>query len=76
MSDVLDQLGLTLDIDEGDMISDAILVMKIHRPDGEVYVATRATEGTDWVTARGLVAAAEDVESGGYARTDTDADGD
>ena len=43
----LTQLGLTLDVDENDMITDAILVMKIHRPDGEVYVATRATEGTD-----------------------------
>jgi len=67
MSDVLSQLGLTLDLDPEDMISDAVLIMKIHRPNGEVYVGCRQTEGTDWITARGLIAAAEDVESGGYA---------
>jgi hypothetical protein len=66
VSDVLDQLGLTLDIEDGEMISDAVLVMKVHRTNGEVYVATRCTEGTDWVTARGLVAVAEDIDSSGY----------
>lgn len=67
MSDVLDQLGLTLDIQDGDMVTDAVLVMKVHQADGQIVVACRQTEGTDWITARGLIAAAEDVESGGYA---------
>lgn len=66
MSNVLDQLGLTLDVGSDEIITDAVLVMKVSRPDGKVYVATRATEGTDWVTIRGLVATAEDVGSGGY----------
>lgn len=72
MQDVLAQLGLTIEIPEGDLISDAVLVMKVHRPDGDVYVATRTTDGTDWVTSRGLIAAAEDVESGGYANAKED----
>lgn len=67
MSDVLGQLGMKLDIDDGHLISDAVLIMKVHRPDGRLYVATRTTEGTDWVTARGLIAAADDNESTGYA---------
>jgi hypothetical protein len=66
MSTVLDQLGLTLDIDEDDMVSDAVLVFKVHRDDGTVYVACRQTEGTDWVTARGLIAVAGDIGASGY----------
>lgn len=67
MSDVLTQLGLAIEVADGDLISDAVLVMKVHRPSGEVYVSTRSTDGTDWVTTRALVAVAADVNSGGYS---------
>ena len=66
------ELGISLDLDDGDLISDAVLIAKVHKPDGTVVIASKATEGTDWVTRRGLVAAAADVESGGYTEREGD----
>ena len=65
-------LGITLDLDDGDLVSDAVLIAKVHKHDGTVVVASKASEGTDWVTRRGLVAAAADVESGGYQEHEVD----
>ncbi|KAB2384745.1 hypothetical protein [Actinomadura montaniterrae] len=65
-------LGIALDLDEGDLISDAVLIAKIHKADGAVIVASKASDGTDWVTRRGLIAAAGDVESGGYQEREID----
>jgi hypothetical protein len=66
MSRTLDQLGIDLDLDEHDLVSDAVLIAKVHKPDGGVRVVMRASAGTDWVTQRGLIAVANDVDSGGY----------
>jgi hypothetical protein len=74
MSDPLAQLGLTLDLEEGDIVSDAVLIMKVHKPDGTVIVSGRSTDGTDWVTRRGLIAAAEDIEREGYVDAKDDDD--
>lgn len=62
--DPLTQLGLNLNLKDDELVSDAILIMKVHRTDGTVYVAQRVTEGTDWVTVRGLLDIAIDIESG------------
>lgn len=65
-------LGISLDLEDGDLVSDAVLIAKVHRSDGTVIVASKATEGTDWVTRRGLIAAAADVESGGYTEREVE----
>lgn len=65
-------LGISLDLEDGDLVSDAVLIAKVHKPDGTVIVACKSSEGTDWVTRRGLVAAAADIESGGYAEHEVD----
>jgi cobalamin biosynthesis protein CbiD len=66
LSPTLAQIGIELDLDDGDLVSDAVLIAKVHKPDGGVRVIMRASEGTDWVTQRGLIAVANDVDSGGY----------
>jgi hypothetical protein len=62
----LDQLGIELDLDDQDLISDAVLIAKVHKPDGGVSVVLRTSAGTDWVTQRGLIAAANDIGADGY----------
>jgi hypothetical protein len=62
----LDQLGIRLDLDEGDLVSDAVLIAKVHKQDGGVTVVLRTAHGTDWVTKRGLIAVANDIEGQDY----------
>ncbi|PZG20611.1 hypothetical protein [Nonomuraea aridisoli] len=66
MHRAIDQLGIELDLADDDLVSDAVLIAKVHKPDGGVSVVLRVSSGTDWVTQRALIAVANDVDSDGY----------
>ncbi|MGY1439520.1 hypothetical protein [Streptomyces reniochalinae] len=69
---MLDAIGVTADIDEGDMAVDAIVILKILKGDGSVSLVKGRSESLDWVTALGMTTAAQAVENSGYALADED----
>ncbi|SDI40744.1 hypothetical protein SAMN05421505_14918 [Sinosporangium album] len=70
ISRIMQSLGITLDLSDGDLVSDLILIAKIHKPDGGVTLISRTSEGTDWITRRGMIAAANEVDATGYRDAD------
>ena len=63
---LLDSLGVTLDLDEGDMPVDAHVLVKVVKADGNVSLVKGASESLDWITALGMLTAALNIENGGY----------
>ena len=72
VGELLDSLGLTAPVANGDMVTDAIVVMKSVKPDGTVVLLKGRSEALDWITALGMLTAAVEIESGGYERADED----
>ncbi|MBQ1163490.1 hypothetical protein KBZ21_36460, partial [Streptomyces sp. A73] len=69
---MLDAIGLTADIDEGDMAMDAIVILTVIKADGSVHLEKGRSDAVDWVTALGMVTAAQAVENRGYSLADED----
>ncbi|MFJ9101284.1 hypothetical protein ACIRJM_22785 [Streptomyces sp. NPDC102405] len=63
---LLDSLGVTLDLDEGDMPVDAHVLVKVVKADGSVSLVKGASESLDWITVLGMLTAALHIENGGY----------
>lgn len=70
---LLDTLGLIADLDEGDLPTDALVILKVVKADGEVSLVKGRSESLDWVTVLGMLTAALEIENGGYQQV---ADGD
>lgn len=66
---LLDALGVTADLDDGDMPTDALIVMKVVQPDGGVAIAIGCSETLDWVGQKGLLHGALEITSGGFQKT-------
>ena len=69
---MLDAIGVAADIDEGDMPVDAIVIVKVVKRDGSVSLVKGRSESLDWITALGMVTAAQSVENSGFALLDED----
>lgn len=54
LAEILKTLDIDLELDDGAIVTDAIVVCKVQRLDGKTTVAHGMTEGTDWITAVGL----------------------
>lgn len=66
---ILDGLGVTLDLDDGDLIASAVVVAKVVNGEGEVTLLIADSEGMSWLDQRGLIAAANDlVRSAAFER--------
>lgn len=63
---LLDTLGLRADIDEGDLPVDALVILKVVKVDGSVSLVKGGSESLDWITALGMLTAAQEVENSGY----------
>jgi hypothetical protein len=59
---LLDTLGVTMCLDEGDMVTDVVVIMKVLEQDGTVNIGMTKSEGTDWITKLGLLDAANRLE--------------
>jgi hypothetical protein len=70
---LLDTLGVTAPLDDGDMPTDALVILKIIKADGRVSLIKGRSESLDWVTVLGMLTAALEIENGGYQQV---ADGD
>jgi hypothetical protein len=69
---LLDALGVTVDLDEGDMPTDAHVILKIVKADGVVSLVKAASESLDWITTLGMLTAALEIENGGYVSSRDD----
>ncbi|MEU6725479.1 hypothetical protein ABZ917_17365 [Nonomuraea wenchangensis] len=58
---IIDGLGVTLDLDEGSLVSDVILIAKVVNPDGQSGLAIADSDALDWITQYGLIKAAERI---------------
>lgn len=67
---LLDSLGVTGELSEGDMPTDALVILKVVTPEGRTAVTIAASEASDWVTQKGLLAAAAEITEGGYEEGD------
>jgi PIN domain nuclease of toxin-antitoxin system len=54
LAEILKTLDIDLELDDGAIVTDAIVAVKVQRLDGKTTVAHAMTEGTDWITAVGL----------------------
>ena len=59
---ILDKLGVTVDVDEGQQITEVMILCKIADfGNGETALGIGVSAGLDWIAQRGLLAAAENV---------------
>ena len=59
--ELIDALNVTLDIQDGDMVTDVVVLMKNVLADGAVSVVVATSEATSWLEQLGLITAASDI---------------
>lgn len=64
----LDQLGVTQELDDGDLIASAVVITKVIDTEGRVSVGIAGDEACTWLDQLGLVTAAAQVLDGGAER--------
>jgi hypothetical protein len=69
---LLDTLGVLAPLDDGDMPTDALVILKIVKADGQVSLIKGRSESLDWVTVLGMLTAALEIENGGYEQARED----
>lgn len=69
IGELLDALGVAVDLDEGDMPVDAHVLIKVVKADGTVSMVKAVSESLDWISVVGMLAAALHIENGRYVDT-------
>lgn len=54
IGDLLDSLGLVATIDDGDLISGAVVLLKVVDDEGDVVLRSAYTDGVNWLERRGM----------------------
>lgn len=63
---LIDSLGTVVPLEDGDLPTDALVLLKVVKADGTVSLARGKSESLDWITALGILTAALEVENNGY----------
>ncbi len=58
---VLDGLGVTIDLADGDLVEDAVVLAKVVDASGGVTLSISSSEAQSWLDQIGLVTAARDL---------------
>lgn len=58
---ILDGLGATLELDEGDFVVSAFVIAKVVDKDGEVSLGLSSSDGLSWIDQNGLIASAQQI---------------
>jgi hypothetical protein len=69
---LIDALGVDADLEDGDLPTDAFVILKVVKADGTVSLVNARSEGLDWITRLGMVTAAQAIENSGYSDVPTD----
>ncbi|WP_143203964.1 hypothetical protein [Streptomyces kebangsaanensis] len=64
---LLDSLGVRAHLEDGDLVADALVLLKVIKADGGVGLFKARSESLDWITALGMLTAAQEIENSGYA---------
>ena len=72
--DAFDLTRLKELVADGAFVDGAILIMRVRPKDGSAYVHQITTDGTDWITERGLLDVAITGDRNGDRCTDPDGD--
>ncbi|QGZ53375.1 hypothetical protein GPZ77_34685 (plasmid) [Streptomyces sp. QHH-9511] len=66
IGELLDSLEVTVDLDEGDLVADALVLLKVVKADGTVALLKAGSASLDWLSALGMLTAALEIENSGY----------
>jgi hypothetical protein len=58
---ILDGLGTTLELDDGDLVASALVIAKVVDKDGDVSLALASSEGLSWIEQNGLLTSAQQI---------------
>lgn len=58
---ILDGLDISFDLDDGDLMSDALVIAKVLRANGTVSLAITSSDATSWLDRLGMVTAASEI---------------
>lgn len=67
---ILDGLGITLNLEDGDLVASALVLAKVVKVDGQVALLIEDSDGMSWLDQHGLVAAAAAIIGSGYQHDD------
>lgn len=72
IGDLIDSFGVLVRTDDGDMITDVVVIAKVVQADGSVAVAVASGETTSWLDQLGLIGAAMQIERSNPIMRDED----
>lgn len=62
IGDLIDALGITAELSRDDLVSDAVVLLKINSTEHGTYAKTLRSDGCDWITTLGLLEIAKTAE--------------
>jgi len=69
IGDIIDGLGITSAISEGELVDGAIVLLKVLQPDGSTRLSLSHSEGLGWIERAGMLRVAEVLETGSHQAT-------
>lgn len=61
VGDILDGLGVVVDLDDGDLVASSVVLLKVITADGGVTLAIASNEGCTWLEQLGIVVSAASI---------------
>ena len=68
---LIDSLGTTANLAEGDMATDALVLLKVVKAEGGVALIKAQSESLDWISSLGMLTAALEIENSGATVSST-----
>jgi hypothetical protein len=62
LGQTIDGLGCTPTFEAGDLVADAVVLMKVIEPDGTVRLSITWSDGLGWIERLGMLRAAEHID--------------
>jgi acyl-CoA hydrolase len=56
---ILDGLGVTIDLDDGELVESALVITKLVNADGQVLLGLHGSDSMSWLEKLGLIQAAK-----------------
>jgi hypothetical protein len=67
---LLDSLGTRAPLGDGDLPTDALVLLKVIKSNGDVALLKARSESLDWISGLGMLTAAQEIENNGYVDED------
>jgi hypothetical protein len=71
---LIDSLGTTAELADGDLATDAVVLLKVVKAEGGVALIKAQSESLDWISSLGMLTAALEIENSGYSSVNDDED--